>query len=155
MRVPKGQWLDAFRTLGEALLDVLGAEWRVLTEDWRRSQRSFTLAVSLIFLAAGLAFLLLGLLVYSAVKLLEKWVEPWQAGLWVGLVVALVAAGAGFGAWYLMRFRFENPIDSARRRFDDHAAWWSDRLLPEERALKGESGGEAESLGGTAESESD
>ncbi|MCP4659262.1 MAG: hypothetical protein GY856_27955 [bacterium] len=127
--------MEAFRALGRALLEVLGAEWKVLAAEWKRSGRWFLISLGLFFFAACCLLVLIALVVYAAVQLLALWLPVWGAALVVAAAVGLVIALAVGAGYLILKRGVENPVTTARRRVEDHLDWWDDRLLREERAL--------------------
>ena len=129
-----GGWIEMFRGLGEALLDVLRAEVATLQEDLTRSGRIAGGALALLGVALILLFWIVGLLVFTLIAVLAIWLQLWAASLIV-LGLFLVAAGilAGMGVKRLQQV--ENPVQTFRRRVDDHLDWWQNTLLRTERPL--------------------
>lgn len=129
-----GGWIDMFRGLGESLLDVLRAEVATLQEDLSRSGRIAGGALALLGAALILLFWIIGLLIFALVTVLAIWLPLWGASL---VVLALFLAMAGVLAWMgVKRFKqVENPVQTFRRRVDDHLDWWQNTLLREQRPL--------------------
>lgn len=129
-----GGWIDMFRGLGESLLDVLRAEVATLQEDLSRSGRIAGGALALLGAALILLFWIIGLLIFVLVTVLAIWLPLWAASL---VVLALFLAVAGILAWMgVKRFKqVENPVQTFRRRVDDHLDWWQNTLLREQRPL--------------------
>jgi Putative Actinobacterial Holin-X, holin superfamily III len=123
-------WIELFRSLGEALFEVLRAEAEALGEDFRRSGRDLARALALLGGAAAVGFWTLGVVVAALVAVLAIWLQPWAAAL---IAAAIFAAVAGLlAALGLRRLRrLESPAESVRRRVSDHVAWWRTRLLAE------------------------
>jgi hypothetical protein len=123
-----GGWIALVRSLGEALLSVLRAELAALQADLSKSGRHFGVALALFGGAAAIAFWVVGLAVFALVSLAALWLPLWAAAL---AVLALFAGGAALLVWRgLARLeKVENPIESVRRRVDDHLDWWQSRLL--------------------------
>ena len=55
--------------------------------------------------------------------LLDRWLPIWGAALAVTGLLALVATVLALAGRARLR-RLENPLATARRRMDDHLAWW-------------------------------
>lgn len=123
-----GGWIALLRALGESLLAVLRAELAALQADLARSGRHVRNASVLFGALAALAFWMVGLLLFTAVAVLAIWLQLWAAALGVLGGLALVAAALGWGGYAQVK-KIDNPLDSARRRFDDHLDWWQNRLL--------------------------
>ncbi|HEV3073430.1 MAG TPA: phage holin family protein [Thermoanaerobaculia bacterium] len=133
-------WIELFRSLGQALFEVLRAEARALGEDFRRSGAELARGLALLGGAAALGFWTLGALVLTLIAVLAIWLPPWAAAL---IVTALFASAAGLLALLGIRRlqRFESPAESIRQRVSDHLDWWNHRLLAEPAALAIEGGG--------------
>lgn len=130
-------WIESFRGLGEALLEVLRAEVSTLQEDLTRSGRIAGVALALLGAALVLLFWIVGLLIFFLVAFLHsKWpLWPlWGSALFV-LVLFIVTAG--LLGWLGVRRvkQVENPMQTVRRRVDDHLDWWQNTLLRDERPL--------------------
>lgn len=127
-------WIEMFRGLGEALLDVLRAEVATLQEDLSRSGRIAGGALALLGVALVLLFWIVGLIIFVLVALLAIWLELWAAAL---VVLALFVVTAGILGWMGMRRmkQVENPVQTFRRRVDDHLDWWQNTLMREQRPL--------------------
>jgi hypothetical protein len=123
-------WIELFRSLGAALLEVLRAEAQALGEDFRRSGSRLARGAALLGGAAAVAFWTVGALVLTLMAVLAIWLRPWAAAL---IVTALFAASGGLLAWLGLRQlrRLESPAESIRRRVSDHLDWWRHRLLAE------------------------
>lgn len=130
-------WIETFRGLGEALLEVLRAEVATLQDDLTRSGRIASGALLLFGAALILSFWVVGLLLFTLVAVLHTlwplW-PLWGSALFVFLLFFVTACVLG----WLGKRRFqqmENPLETFRRRVDDHLDWWQNTLLREERPL--------------------
>jgi hypothetical protein len=123
-------WIELFRSLGQALFEVLRAEARALGEDFRRSGGELARGLALLGGAAALGFWTLGALILALIAVLAIWLPAWAAAL---IVTALFAGAAGLLALLGMRrlSRLESPAESIRQRVSDHLDWWNHRLLAE------------------------
>jgi uncharacterized membrane protein YgcG len=123
-------WIELFRSLGQALFEVLRAEARALGEDFRRSGGELARGLALLGGAAALGFWTLGALILALIAVLAIWLPAWAAAL---IVTALFAGTAGLLALLGIRRlrRFESPAESIRQRVSDHLDWWNHRLLAE------------------------
>jgi hypothetical protein len=128
-------WIDLFRSLGEALLEVWRAELGTLQEDLQRSGRHLGVALGIFGAAAVLLFWIVGLLLFVLVSLLHVWMPWWGASL---IVLALfVIAAAILARFGLARMRqVENPLEVVRRRVDSHFDWWQHGLLARSKTLE-------------------
>jgi Putative Actinobacterial Holin-X, holin superfamily III len=127
-------WIEMFRGLGEALLDVLRAEAATLQEDLTRSGKIAGGALALLGAALILLFWIVGLVIFALVTVLAIWLPLWGAAL---VVLALFLLAAGILSWLGLRRikQVENPVQTFRRRVDDHLDWWQNTLLREPRPL--------------------
>ena len=127
-----GAWVELLRGLGQAVLDLLAAEWAELKRELAASAKKLAVAAALFGAAAAFGFWLVAMLLYVAVQVLAIWLPHWGAALVVtGIVLAIVAVLALLGVSRLKRF--EGPGVTVSRRVDDHLDWWNERLLAEER----------------------
>jgi hypothetical protein len=127
-------WIDLFRSLGESLLEVWRAELGTLQEDFQRSGRHLGVALGLLGAALILVFWIVGLLLFVLIALLHVWLPWWGASLIV-LLLFLLASGllAKLGVARLRQV--ENPVETVRRRVDNHLDWWQHGLLTQPRPL--------------------
>jgi hypothetical protein len=127
-------WIDLFRSLGEALLEVWRAELATLQDDLSRSGRQLGMALGLFGAAAVLLFWTVGLLLFALIALLHIWMPWWGAAL---IVLALfLIAMAILGRLGLNRLRkVESPVETVRRRVDSHLDWWQHGLLARPQTL--------------------
>ena len=127
-------WIDMFRSLGEALLQVWRAELDTLQQDFQRSGRYLGLALAFLGAAAVLGFWIVGLLLFALVALLHVWLPWWGAALIVLALFALAAAVlAHLGVKRLKNV--ESPVTTVRRRMDSHLDWWQHGLLAQPKTL--------------------
>lgn len=127
-------WIEMFRGLGEALLDVLRAEVSTLQEDLSRSGRIAGGALALLGVALILLFWIVGLLIFAMIAVLAIWLQLWAASL---IVLGLFLIATGILAWLgVNRLKqVENPVQTFRRRVDDHLDWWQSTLLRDQRPM--------------------
>jgi hypothetical protein len=127
-------WIEMFRGLGESLLDVLRAEVSTLQEDLSRSGRIAGGALALLGVALILLFWIVGLLIFALIAVLAIWLQLWAASL---IVLGLFLVATGILAWMgVNRLKqAENPVQTFRRRVDDHLDWWQNTLLRDQRPL--------------------
>jgi putative superfamily III holin-X len=142
-------WIELFRSLGEALLEVWRAELATLQEDFGRSGRYLGRALAYFAAAVVLVFWIVGLLLFVLIALLHVWLPWWGASL---VVLVLFVATAALFAWLgASRLRqVENPAETVRRRMDNHLDWWQHGLLAHSKTLDVEpadSDGDGEALG--------
>jgi cytochrome c biogenesis protein CcdA len=127
-------WIDLFRSLGEALLEVWRAELATLQDDLQRSGRHLGVALGLFGAAVLLLFWTVGLVLFVLIALLHVWLQWWAAAL---IVLALFLIGVAIlGSLGLKRIRkVENPLETVRRRVDSHFDWWQHGLLARPQTL--------------------
>jgi len=127
-------WIDLFRSLGEALLEVWRAELATLQDDLSRSGRHLGVALGLFGAAVLVLFWTFGLLLFVLVSLLHIWLPWWGAALVVlALFLTAIAVLALLGRKQLRQV--ENPVETMRRRVDSHLDWWQHGLLARPQTL--------------------
>ena len=127
-------WIDLFRSLGEALLEVWRAELATLQDDLSRSGRHLGVALGLFGAAVLVLFWTFGLLLFVLVSLLHIWLPWWGAALVVlALFLIAIAVLALLGRRRLRQV--ENPVETVRRRVDSHLDWWQHGLLARPQTL--------------------
>lgn len=151
MQERRSTWGEVFRSLGEAVFEVLRAEMAVLAEQWKEAGVVLAIALALGGTVFFSMFWLLGLAVLAAVDLVRKFQEwqLWQASLAVGALLLLLMVLALVVAWLLVR-RLKNPLGAVQERMSDHFAWWRKDLfeqghdpcggLPADASARGEDG---------------
>lgn len=123
-----GPWIELFRSLGQAYLDLLAAEWAEVRRGLAASGKRVLWAAIYLGAAATVAFWLVALALFLLVAVLHVWLPWWGAAAVVTGVVLLATAVLG---WLGMRKlkRVENPVSTVTRRVDDHLDWWEGHLL--------------------------
>lgn len=122
------EWLELVRRLGDAVLELAGAEVDALTDDIRCGGRQAARALLLIAVAFVLAVLAWSLFTLALVWGLATVIGGWQAALAVGGVYALVAVACALAARGRWR-AFEPPLDVVKRRWRDQNDWFRARIL--------------------------
>lgn len=127
MRRKARHWGELVRSLGDALLALLGAELEALQGDFSRTGK--TLAVALLLAGGALALVLwtAGVLTAGLVALFALWLPVWGAALVVAAILLVIAAGLAGLAWHRLR-RLEGPVQTVSRRWEDHTTWWRSRI---------------------------
>lgn len=123
-------WTDLLRSLGESLIGVAGAEAAALKGDLRASGRQFAIVVALAATAALLCFWLVGAAWFVLFQVLTLWLPNWGAAAIVFAVGAILALLVAMVTRQRLR-SIELPVDTVRRHFDDHLAWWDSQMFPE------------------------
>lgn len=122
-------WLRGFRALGQASVELVGAELAALAEELKTSGKVLSRSLVLIVLGAFFLFWALGALTYTAIIVLALWLPRWASALIVlGALLGVAASLAGLG-WYRIR-RLETPAVTVRRRAAEHATWLRGQSLP-------------------------
>lgn len=128
-------WGEMCRSLIGSVVEVAGAEWAVLKEEWERWGRHAAVLVALAAVMGILTlclFLLGGVLV---VVLFHLWLGAWWLAVLATMGVTLLfALVLGLIAWALAR-RMGDPLARARERWRDHQRWWREQVLIERRPL--------------------
>lgn len=148
-------WLDLFRSLGEALLDVLRAELAVIWEYWRIWGRNWLVAAVLFVMVLFLTFWLSGLLVVALVHgvMAGFGLELWQAALATAAALLLVMTAIAGVGWVLAK-RPENPVATLRRQLDEHRTWLDGKILGEKESRPTAKGlAEGDDDGGTEQAD--
>jgi hypothetical protein len=127
-------WIDLFRSLGESLLEVWRAELAALQEDFQRLSRHLGVALGLLGAALILLFWIVGLLLFVLIALLHVWLPWWGAALIV-LLLFILAAGLLVKLGISRLRQAENPVETVRRRVDNHLDWWQHGLLVQPKSL--------------------
>jgi len=126
-------------------MQVFRAEWDGLCEEIGRSGHRLS-RVGLILLFAGfILFWALGALIFAAVVVVSLRIPLWASALTIGGI--LLAAGLLLGrhGWRSAK-ALESPAVTVRRRVEDHALWWQERVLSAPSAEESEPPAESESL---------
>ena len=129
-----GGWIEMFRGLGESLLDVLRAEVATLQEDLARSGRIAGGALILLGVALILSFWVVGLLIFALIAVLAIWMPLWASALVVFVLFLITTAILGWLGLNRLK-QVENPVQTFRRRVDDHLDWWQNTFLRDQRPL--------------------
>jgi hypothetical protein len=122
------EWLELFRNLGDAFLELIGAEIEALADDLKRGGRHAARAALLIAIAFVLATLAWSLFTVALVWGLSTVMRGWLAALLVGAgyaVIAIVCAASARRRWR----RIEAPLDTVKRRWREQNRWFRERLL--------------------------
>lgn len=129
MKARSAGWVDHFRSLGSAFLELLRAELAALGQDMGRSGRTLLRAVLLLLVALFVLFWGLGMVAFVGVEVLALWLPRWGAALTVLGSLLLVALALAAVGWWRLR-RLELPAATVRRRLEDHREWWQRTVAP-------------------------
>jgi len=137
-----GGWIELLRSLGESLLGVAEAEAAALKGDLRASGKQLLLVCVLAGAAVFLFFWVVGAASFVLFQVLSIWLPRWGAAAIVLIVLLLLAGILTLLARQKLR-AIEPPVDTVRRHYDDHRAWWQSQVLvdngPEAEQLTEES----------------
>jgi hypothetical protein len=122
------EWLALFRNLGDAFLELIGAEIEALADDLRRGGQRAARAVLLIAVALVMGALAWSLFTVALVWGLATVMRGWLAALLVGAVYAAIAIGFALSAQRQWR-EVEAPLDTVKRRWREQNTWFRQRLL--------------------------
>jgi hypothetical protein len=122
------EWLELFRKLGDAFLELIGAEIEALAADFQRGGRNAARAALLIAIAFVSGALAWSLFTVALVWGLSMVMRGWLAALLVGAVYAVVAIALAVSARRRWR-QVEAPLDTVRRRWREQNTWFRERLL--------------------------
>lgn len=141
----RGRWLDRLAPVGEAGLELLRAEYGVVSSEIKVSAR--VLVKSLLLLLVGLfaLFWAIGALALVLLEVGALWLPRWAAA--GSVLVLFVAAGLIFATVARNRLKsVEPPTRTVRKRLDEHRDWWEDRVArftPPSRARRRAPGADA------------
>jgi uncharacterized membrane protein YqjE len=122
------QWLDLFRNLGDAFLELVGAEIDALSEDLHHGGRNAARAALLIAIAFVFGALAWSLFTGALLWGLSTVMRGWLAALLVGAVYAVVAIVCAMAAKRRWR-AVEAPLHTVKRRWHSQQSWFHDQLL--------------------------
>ena len=125
------RWRDLIASLGESLIGVVEAEMMALKQDLRHTGRRFSTALAAAVAAAILAFWAVGATGFVTFQVLVLWLPGWGAALIVLGILLIGTVILGMVARQRLR-DLEAPMDTVRRRIDDHKEWWQSHLLVQE-----------------------
>lgn len=125
------RWRDLFASLGESLIGVAEAEMMTLKQDLRHTGRRFSTALAAAVAAAILAFWAIGATGFVTFQVLVLWLPGWGAALIVLGILLIGTVILGMVARQRLR-DLEAPMDTVRRRIDNHKEWWQSHLLVQE-----------------------
>lgn len=124
-------WIELFRSLGAALLEVYRAEAAELKEDLGKSSVHLLWGVGLMIAAGMVGFWTLAAGIYFLIQVLALWLPLWGA---TGVVLLLLVLTVLTLVWlgYRRFQRWENPAEMIGRRVRSHREWLEEHLLPDE-----------------------
>lgn len=129
-----GAWIELFRALGQALIEVVKAELEEVRGRLAASGKQLGLALGLLAAALMIGFWAVALLLFTLVAVLAIWLPQWAAAAIVlGFVLLVMAVLAAIGVAKLKRF--ENPTETVGRQWRGHLDWWNRQLLAQGEAV--------------------
>lgn len=135
MKHRQESWSGLCRSLVEALVEVLAAEWAVLQEDWRRWGKHVAVLTALVAIVFSLVFCAISLGVVLAVVLFELWLGAWWKAVAMALASTLLAAAVVASIAWVKARQAGDPVASARARWHDHQRWWREQVMVEGKSL--------------------
>lgn len=140
-------WVEMFRGLGQAFLDLVKAELAELGEELKGSSKHLAIAAGLFVGALFITFWWVSVTLFLVYRLCfwlyRTWLEAPAAGAaaagTVWLVFALVVGAVAFVGMRQLK-KVENPAVLVERRWTDHMRWWHTRVLAEEKTVGGRNG---------------
>ena len=123
-------WSEVLRGLSASIVEVVKAELEVLKIDLARAGRNGAIAAAAVVLILFLGLYTVGVALYALIKAFEAWgAAPWAAPLWTLLVMVVVIAILGAVAWWCFKKSEYLGAGAAKRRLDEHLAWWQEKML--------------------------
>ncbi len=127
MRRWRSRWSDLLVPLSEAGLDLVRAEYGVVSSEVRRAARRLAKALLLLLIGLFALFWAIGAVALVVLELGSLWLPRWGAAL-VDLGLFLVL-GLLFAVVARRRLRgIEHPIETVRRRLSEHRDWWDRKI---------------------------
>lgn len=123
-----GPRLELFRSLGQALIELVKAELEALGEEFAGAGKKLAVALALLGAAAAFAFWTVAALLYTVVEVIALWLPRWGAAAIV-TGVGLLAVGLLALVGIVRLRRLESPARTVGRRLADHREWWNEQLL--------------------------
>jgi hypothetical protein len=131
-----GAWIELFRALGQALIEVVKAELDEVRGRLAASGKQLGLALGLLAAALLIGFWAIALLLYTLVAVLAIWLPQWAAAAIVlGFALLVMAVLAAIGVTKLKRL--ENPAETVGRQWRGHLDWCNRQLLAQGGAVPG------------------
>ncbi len=136
------RWSNLLAPLGQAGIDLIRAEYGVVSSEIRTSGRELVRSLLLLLFGLFAMFWAIGALAHVLLEVGALWLPRWGAALAVlGLFVLVGAVFAGLARKRLRSI--EPPTRTVRRRLDEHRDWWEERVAsarPIGRARQGRHG---------------
>lgn len=131
MKDRQQSWSELMRSLIGALIEVLGAEWAVLMEDWRRWGKLVAMLAALASVIFSLVFCFFALGVVLTVVAFELWLGAWWKALLLSLLLIVVITAILTWLGARVARRAGTPLAQAQARWRDHQRWWREQVLVE------------------------
>ncbi len=127
MRRWHSRWSDLLAPLSEAGVDLVRAEYGVVSSEIRASWKTLVKALLVLLIALFALFWAIGAIALVVFEVGALWLPRWGAAagvfalfLLVGLIFALLARRRMRG--------IEPPAETVRRRINEHRDWWDRRV---------------------------
>jgi hypothetical protein len=121
-------WLELFRSLGQALLDLVQAELEAIGDELASSGKQLGVGIALLVAAAAFGFWTAAVAIYTVIRVIAIWLPLWaSAAIVTGLFAIVVIVLTILGIARLRRL--EGPVRTLGRHLHDHREWWNDHLL--------------------------
>ena len=121
------RWADMFAPVGEAGLNLVRAEYGVISSEIKGSGRALLRVFLLLALGLFVVFWAVGAFAYLLVEVGSIYLPRWGATLAVlglFLLTALILTAVA-----RRRLRaIDNPAQTVQRRLRDHRDWWEHRI---------------------------
>lgn len=140
-----GAWLELFRSLGQALVDLVKAELAAIGDELAASGKQLGVGLALLAAAAAFGFWTAAVLIYTVIQVIALWLPLWAASAIVTGAFALVVAVLAILGIRRLR-RLEGPARTLGRHLQDHREWWNAELLAGADDRPALDGGEEEEL---------
>ena len=118
---------EVLAPLSEAALDLMRAEYGVVSSELRKSGRSLVRALLLLLIGLFALFWAVGAAALVLLEVGSLWLPRWGAAL--AVVTLFLVVGGLFAALARRRLRrIEWPDATVRRRLTEHREWWDRRV---------------------------
>lgn len=123
----RNRWSDLLAPLGHAGLDLIRAEYGVVSSEVKSSGRILIRSLLLLAFALFALFWAVGALAQVLLEVGTLWLPRWGAALAVLGLLALLGTVFAFLARRRLR-SIEPPARTVKRRLEEHRDWWDQRI---------------------------
>lgn len=127
MNLWRSRWSEVMAPLSQAGMDLVRAEYGVVTSELRGSVRLLIKALVFLLIALFALFWSIGAVAVTLVEVGALWLPRWGAALSVVGLFVLVGLGLAAAARRKLS-RIEPPDKIVRRRIEEHREWWDQRI---------------------------